>query len=268
MGTYELRKARFIDLCMRLPQTFPADKALRKRAKAGVDLNGILYVDHNYLRTTAADMYAVIEARYKEAHRAYHVIAHIDHLLSELDGCRREVEDLVPHGVFWFVMKYLEGDLKWAPLALEAAIWFHDLYETPGSATNVLDSARHAGDFLRSLCTHDEFVRIVQGLILASTHRTTPDNVLKQYFVDMDLSILGQPKERYKEYEREIYVEYVIRGGVPIETFVTRRIQILERFLLRGEKLYSTEFFRAKYGAQALLNLAESVRVLKMDFSA
>jgi len=45
--------------------------------------------------------------------------------------------------------------------------------------------------------------------------------------VDVDLSILGQPKARFDEYERQIRAEY---GWVPEKIFGTKRAEILQRF--------------------------------------
>jgi predicted metal-dependent HD superfamily phosphohydrolase len=77
--------------------------------------------------------------------------------------------------------------------------------------------------------------------------------------VDVDLSILGQPPERFWQYENQIRAEY---EWVPNEVFATRRAEILEQFLAR-KRIYSTDNFFRKYEAQARMNLRASVENLR-----
>jgi predicted metal-dependent HD superfamily phosphohydrolase len=100
----------------------------------------------------------------------------------------------------------------------------------------------------------------VAALILATkTHDPAlhPDAPL---LVDVDLSILGQPKERFQEYEVQIRQEY---DWVPGTTFASKRAEILEHFLAR-ERIYTTgQFFKA-YERQARCNIRESIGKLKI----
>lgn len=75
----------------------------------------------------------------------------------------------------------------------------------------------------------------------------------------MDLSILGQPKERFREYETQIRREY---EWVPVTTFAAKRAEILESFLAR-ERIYTNEYFFSKYEQRARQNLRDSIRILR-----
>ena len=61
--------------------------------------------------------------------------------------------------------------------------------------------------------------------------------------MDIDLSILGQPRARFAEYERQIRREY---AWVPAPAFAKARAEILRRFLTRPA-LYLTAECRSRF---------------------
>jgi predicted metal-dependent HD superfamily phosphohydrolase len=77
--------------------------------------------------------------------------------------------------------------------------------------------------------------------------------------VDVDLSILGPPPERFWEYERQIRKEY---DWVAVDVFATKRAEILQKFLERP-RIYSTEMFFQKLEVQARIDLGASIRQLR-----
>jgi predicted metal-dependent HD superfamily phosphohydrolase len=77
--------------------------------------------------------------------------------------------------------------------------------------------------------------------------------------VDIDLSILGQPPERFWEYESQIRREY---EWVPENVFTEKRAEILQQFLSR-KTIYGTSYFFEKYERQARINLAASIQKLR-----
>jgi predicted metal-dependent HD superfamily phosphohydrolase len=77
--------------------------------------------------------------------------------------------------------------------------------------------------------------------------------------VDVDLAILGQPEERFLEYETQIRQEYAL---VPAATFATKRIEIIERFLAR-QRIYATDWFYQKYEVAARRNLQMSLKAIR-----
>jgi predicted metal-dependent HD superfamily phosphohydrolase len=83
--------------------------------------------------------------------------------------------------------------------------------------------------------------------------------VLTPLTVDIDLSILGQPPERFWEYESQIRREY---EWVPENVFTEKGAEILQRFLSR-KSIYGTAFFFDKYKRQARINLEASIQKLR-----
>ncbi|HMP82889.1 MAG TPA: N-methyl-D-aspartate receptor NMDAR2C subunit, partial [Verrucomicrobiota bacterium] len=102
-------------------------------------------------------------------------------------------------------------------------------------------------------------VASVGQLILATKSHEARLHADAPLLVDVDLSILGQPPERFWEYERQIREEY---AWVAPEQFATKRADILQTFLARP-RIYHTQIFRQKLEAQARINLDASIRQLR-----
>ena len=103
----------------------------------------------------------------------------------------------------------------------------------------------------------DKIIDRVIRLILTTKHREA-DLIQRNdemYIIDVDLSILGKPREEFDEYERNIRKEY---EWVSDEQFKENRSAILKRFIARPS-IYYTDFFREKYEEQAKSNLERSL---------
>ena len=176
-------------------------------------------------------LFDALRQRYAEPHRAYHTAQHIDECLEQLDLARASCE---------------------RPAEVELALWFHDAIYDTTSHDNELRSAEWAAKELTAL---PEVAESVHALILLTRHdavATTPDGRL---LVDIDLSILGAPRERFLEYESQVRREY---AWVPEEVFRRERAKILRRFLERPS-IYATELFRERLESRARENLAASL---------
>jgi predicted metal-dependent HD superfamily phosphohydrolase len=174
---------------------------------------------------------------YSQPHRHYHNLHHIAECLAEFDSAR---------------------DLIHQPMAVELAIWFHDAVYDTRAQNNEERSGELAKRWIANAGGTAELCEAVASLIMATkTHEPTvhPDAPL---LVDVDLSVLGQPQERFQQYETQIRREY---DWVPVETFAAKRAEVLERFLGR-KRLYTTDHFFAKYEQQARANLQNSIRTL------
>ena len=176
-------------------------------------------------------------SRYSEPQRHYHNLNHIAECLALFDSARSLAKD---------------------PVAVELAIWFHDAVYDTHAADNEERSAELADQCISQAGGRVELREAVAALILATrTHDPSlhPDAPL---LVDVDLSILGRSTERFREYEAQIRREY---HWVPEQTFAARRAEILERFLAR-KRIYTTDYFFAKFEEQARTNLLHSIRRL------
>jgi len=179
-------------------------------------------------------VYSDLVARYSEQHRAYHTLEHIENCLGEFEQTR-----------------YLATD----PNAVEFALWYHDAIYDTKTKNNEERSAVLALETIRNASLPESIGQSVANLITATKHAVVPTNPDIQLLVDIDLSILGQSEDKFDEYERQIHKEY---EWVPEDTFVAERSAILKLFLGQP-KIYSTQFFRDKYEAQARRNIARSL---------
>ena len=172
-----------------------------------------------------------LTALYSEIHRHYHTLQHLSECLREFDSAKCEAHD---------------------PIALELAIWFHDAIYNPRASDNEERCADLACECLKGA---PDLAATVSKLVLdTKTHVGSghPDSPL---LIDIDLSILGQSRERFDQYERQIREEY---SWVPGIIFKPKRSAILRGFLDRP-RIYNTETFFAKYEQSARENIKQSL---------
>ncbi len=185
-------------------------------------------------------VYEEVAAKYSDPHRAYHTLAHVEQVLEELDSARSLAED---------------------PDAVEAALWFHDVeYGVPDHEE---ESARYAKATLVGHGLSEEWAERVSALILATRHDGDPGDPDARLVADIDMTILGQPRDRFDAYEREVRTEYTswIQAGDPTR-FDRGRAALLKRFLAQPV-IYYTEYFRQKYEKSARANLQYSIQRLE-----
>ena len=175
-----------------------------------------------------------LERRWSEPHRAYHGLAHLAQCLDELEPARSLAE---------------------SPVDVELALWFHDAVHDTRRPGNEERSAELARSVASTMGRAPESIERVVRLILATRHDAVPAPGDEALVVDVDLAILGQPRERFEEYEREIRREY---SWVPGPIFRMKRAQVLRSFLERAA-IYSTPHFRALYEQAARENLRRSL---------
>ena len=140
-------------------------------------------------------------------------------------------------------------------------MWFHDaIYDTqaPVSGSNELNSAAWAARSLVRAGADSDTAQRVHDLVMATQHDapaalgSSPD---AQLLVDIDLSILGSPAERFERYDQDVRKEY---AWVPGFRYQEARAQVLQGFLDRP-RLYHGEHAVALLEAQARVNLAAAL---------
>lgn len=136
------------------------------------------------------------------------------------------------------------------PIAVELALWYHDVIYSVNSITNENNSAlffyRHAiSDF------DIEFIKRVQSYIRYTKHTTIPEENDAKYVLDIDLAILGSDK--YSEYKKNVRSEY-LKAYSSIKYNLGRKL-FLNALLLK-KSLYLTKFFREKYEKIARENIS------------
>lgn len=157
-------------------------------------------------------------------------------------------------------MKHFEASASLAGRAgeVEVALWFHDaIYELRSSENESL-SAEWAKKELLSAGVPIDTAERVHALVLATRHAALPVTPDEQLLVDIDLSILWAPPERFAEYESQVQQEY---SWVPSFIFRSKRKAVLREFLARNP-IYGTGHFQAQLEAQAHENFQRSIAQL------
>jgi len=168
--------------------------------------------------------YQALVKAYSEKHRRYHTSEHINATLKHLDS----VADL-------------------ANDEIELALWFHDAIYKPFSASNELDSAAWASEFLLENKVEQDRIDSVNALIMATVHTAETEGNDQLLMVDIDLSILGSSSAIYDQFENDVRYEYKL---VPYFLYRKKRKEILTSFLER-ERIYQNDFFYDKFETQA-----------------
>lgn len=172
--------------------------------------------------------------RYREPHRHYHSLAHLEDCLSQAANLRPQ-----------FVHA---GEVEYA-------LWFHDaMYDTRKT-----DNEQRCADWARQSALAAGLdaaaAQRIYELILATRHASLPATADAALLIDIDLSILGADAARFDAYEHEIRSEY---HWVPSFLFQLKRKQLLREFLARP-KIYSSAEYQRRLEAPARANLARSI---------
>lgn len=175
----------------------------------------------------SGELTGVVE-RYNERHRYYHNLEHIIRLLG------------------------LCEELQFGDPDLILAVVYHDIIYRLGSSKNEAKSAAFARNSLERLNLNSSRIYKVSEMILATAnHLDPPDDPLTQIFLDLDMSILGAPREDYQAYAEGVRKEHF---RVPGAIFRKHRHRFLEK-ILAAESIFYTELFREKYEAAARTNI-------------
>ena len=148
-------------------------------------------------------------------------------------------------------------------LAVYCAILLHDAVYEPRASDNETRSAKLAASLLDGLVPQATLARTIT-LIEATAKHAIPNNLPPDeiadmaLFLDMDLSILGSAPDVFDSYEAGVRHEY---REIPLEAFRQGRASILKSFLGR-DRLYFSEWGRARFEAKARENLSRSIAAL------
>jgi predicted metal-dependent HD superfamily phosphohydrolase len=166
--------------------------------------------------------------RYNENHRHYHNLTHVTRLLELYDELDQNDPDLI------------------------LAIFYHDVVYKPGSSKNEEKSAAFARKSLGRLGVDPSRINLICEMITATAdHLNPPADPLTRIFLDLDMSILGSPREEYKAYAEGVRKEH---PRIPEIVFRKNRRKFLEK-ILAAQSIYCTDLFREKYEAAARANI-------------
>lgn len=178
-------------------------------------------------------LFADILEQYLEKGRYYHNLDHIYLMLrrkKDFAGC------------------------AFHPEVLDFAIWYHDFFYHPLKKDNENRSAAHAQEVMRQLACPDAWIEQVTRMIRCSAdhmQRDPNEPLTQQIFLDLDLLILGAPREQYESYAVNIRKEYRM---VPALLYRTGRKKVLKR-MLDAPSIFRTERYQTAYEQTARDNL-------------
>ena len=148
------------------------------------------------------------------------------------------------------------------PGEVAIALWFHAAIYDPQATGNELNSAAWAARSLVRAGADSDSAQRVHDLVTFTEQATQHDAPAAlasspdaQLLVDIDLSILGSPAERFERYDQDVRKEY---AWVPGFRYQEARAQVLQSFLDRP-RLYHGEHAVAMLEAQARVNLAAAL---------
>ena len=188
------------------------------------------------LNCDGEDYWTTIEESYSKNQLAYHNLQHIADCLRKFRAAQHLAED---------------------PVAIELALWFHDIVYDPKAPDNEEQSAHVAAKFLLD----SPHTSKVTELILDTSHRGEPQSNDGKLICDIDLSILGSDPESYRAYAEAIRKEY---SWVSSADYTLGRSKVLQNFLNR-ENLYSVPHFQDRYEQQARSNLSQELQALALQ---
>lgn len=197
---------------------------------------------------TRVRLWELTKKAYKEPHRSYHTAQHIIECLAHFDQ----------HADSFGVSHEL--------LAMELAIWWHDLVYNISLSPSVLSneelSAAYAYSALRAVGVRAHIVQIIQHLILVTDHKRKVTG-LDAWMVDIDMAILGADEKRFDEYEQQVEFEYT--RVIAHEHYLLGRLQFLRTLLERKRHHYQTDAFRDMYEERARNNIQQLIKKLEAE---
>ena len=167
--------------------------------------------------------------RYGESWRHYHTLEHIADCLERLDAWK---------------------SLAQRPEEVELALWFHDAIYVPWKGSNEEKSAELARRRLEALGVPAKRRERIASYILATKTHEPADGDLG-LLLDLDMSILGAPADRFDLYEQQIRREYAF---VPRPLYRRKRRALLHELLNRAN-LFNHSPIRAELEERARKNL-------------
>jgi predicted metal-dependent HD superfamily phosphohydrolase len=193
----------------------------------------------NIAPDTTGEVWARLDAGYRDPARAYHGWAHIEAMLAGLESVR---------GLDEF------SDARFD--LVELAIFFHDaVYETRRK-----DNEARSAEFFRVSAGEGNGIgevgraHVVEMIVATASHRPSVD-ISTRLLLDLDLAILGSDPLHYSAYVDAVRREY---AAVPEDAWRHGRAAVLKRFLER-ERIYQTAHFGARLEAQARANIAAEI---------
>jgi predicted metal-dependent HD superfamily phosphohydrolase len=183
------------------------------------------------------ELWKEIQSSYRDSKRHYHTLAHLRHLLDELSLYKEKITD-------WHVILF--------------SVFYHDIIYDVLKNNNEEKSASLAESRMQDLRVPTEKIKNCKKQILATKAHLESSDLDTDFFIDADLSILGQDWAIYYRYIQQVRKEYAV---FPDPVFKTGRKKMLKHFLTMDRIFKTSEFFDL-YENQARENLRRELHQL------
>lgn len=189
------------------------------------------YSNNNELAT---NLWLEIFTKYSEPKRHYHIVDHLEAIITDLKEVKDKIED-------WDTMLF--------------AVFYHDIVYKASSNTNEADSAKLAKVRLAEIGYPAEKISKCANMILATKLHELSEDSDTNYLTDADLAALGKNSYDFQKYGEQIREEYSI---YPEFIYNPGRKKVLQHFL-QMDTIYKTEYFSKKYEKKARENVANEL---------
>lgn len=163
-----------------------------------------------------------------EPTRHYHTVIHLQEMFDYLETIQEDLRLTSYHKA-----------------VISLSIYFHDAIYNPHSGTNEEDSEKLWQTFAQESQLPATTVQEVSDFILATKHHivSTDHSHVMALFLDLDLAVLAKEPTAYLAYAAAIRREYHF---VPVETYCTKRAEILQAMAQRDD-LFGSRAFQSAF---------------------
>ncbi len=194
-------------------------------------------IDNDISLIELKSLWQDIVSRYSEPLRAYHTLAHLQHLFAEFEQIKDKLQQ---------------------PSIIALALFYHDVIYHPQRDDNELKSAEYAVKVLSPYLSTEQLRGVYDLIIMTADHQIKDKtNLGAAYLLDMDLSILGAPWPEYARYAKAVRQEY---AHVTQADYRLGRTKVLAQLLARP-RLYLTDYYQ-RLEAQARDNVEREITSL------
>ena len=194
----------------------------------------INYTDNDCLIN---ELWSEIEKNYSSKKRQYHSLQHLGSLLAQLTEVKGEIQN-------WNTILF--------------TLYYHDIVYNSIKSNNEEKSAKIAEKRMKQILVSIDIIESCKKQILATKSHIKSTDYDTNYFIDVDLSVLGQSWETYSLYYKNVRKEYSI---YPDFVYNPGRKKVLNHFLSM-DRIFKTEFFYKKFEIQAKHNLIRELNTL------
>ena len=178
-----------------------------------------------------------IYVNYSKSNRHYYNLNHLENLYSELSTVKNQITN-------WNVILF--------------TLYYHDIIYTSTKKDNEERSAELASKRMSEIGISEiEVKQCYEQIIATKDHKESP-SADANYFLDADLSILGNEPKTYKKYFGNIRKEYSI---YPKFIYNKGRKKVINQFL-KMNRIFKTEEFYLKYEFKAKFILENELKTL------